>query len=200
MHDLIIRNVLIYDGLGGEPGHGDIAIDGDTIAGVGVVTGAAKETLDGKGLAVSPGFIDVHTHDDFAAVLIPEMGFKSAGGVTTCVVGNCGMGAAPFAPASRMAHNMHPQPLPEWRGFRGYFEHLDKHPPGVNIAALIGHGTMRLAAMNTDNREPSATEMQTMKDIVSEGLEAGAVRLPTGLIYDPGRFAKPQELIELASL
>jgi N-acyl-D-amino-acid deacylase len=200
MHDLIIRDAAIYDGTGREPYRGDIAVDGDTIAEVGRVTAAGRQTIDGAGLAIAPGFIDVHTHDDFAAVLHRDMGFKSAGGVTTCVVGNCGMGAAPFATAAYLARSMHPQPLPEWNGYRGYFEHLEAHPPGVNIAALIGHGTARAAVMKNEAREPTGAEMQAMKDIVREGLEAGAVGLSSGLIYDPGRFARTEELVELATL
>jgi N-acyl-D-amino-acid deacylase len=200
MHDLIIRDVTIYDGSGRESFHGDIAVDGDTIAEVGKVAAAGKETVNGAGLAIAPGFIDVHTHDDFAAVIHPDMGFKSAGGVTSCVVGNCGMGAAPWNAAASFARAMHPQPLPEWQGYRGYFDLLARRPPGVNIAALVGHGTARHAAMGNAAREPSDGEMQTMKDIVAEGLEAGAVGLSSGLIYDPGRFARTQELIDLATL
>jgi len=200
MHSLIIRDVAIYDGLGNAPVHGDVAVDGDTISAVGTVTSTARETIDGKGLSLAPGFIDVHTHDDFAAVLHSDMGFKSAGGVTTCVVGNCGMGAAPWEPAMRMALAMHPDGLPRWEGYRGYCDVLERQPPGVNIAVLIGHGTVRLGAMGTDARAPNAAEMQAMKDSVSEGLEAGAVGLSSGLIYDPGRYAQTDELVELASL
>jgi len=200
MHDLVIRDALIYDGLGGAPVRGDLAVDGDTIAAVGAVSGAAHETVDAGGLALAPGFIDVHTHDDFAAVLYRDMAFKTAGGVTTCVVGNCGMGAAPWAAASQMARNMHPEPLPEWKGYRGYLARMESQPPAVNVAALIGHGTARLSVMGTDAREPTGAEMQAMKDIVAEGVEAGAVGLSSGLIYDPGRFARTQELVELASL
>ncbi|HEX9159126.1 MAG TPA: D-aminoacylase [Rhizomicrobium sp.] len=200
MHDLIIRDVLIYDGEGSAPVRGDLAVDGDTIAAVGSVPGTAAETVDGNGLALAPGFIDVHTHDDFAAVLHRDMAFKTAGGVTTSVVGNCGMGAAPWAEAMQMARAMHPEPLPQWEGYRGYFAQLEEDPPGVNIAALIGHGTARLAAMGTDAREPTGAEMQAMKGIVSEGLEAGAVGFSSGLIYEPGRHARTQELVALASL
>src|SRR5215472_2343103 len=200
MFDVTIRDVSIYDGTGGEPFIGDVALAGAEIAGVGAVPGASRSVVDGRGLAVSPGFIDVHTHDDFAAVIHPDMSFKSRGGVTTCVVGNCGMGAAPWQPASRMARALHPQPLPQWGGYRGYLNFLDNHVPGVNIAALIGHGTARAAAMGSHDREPQAAEMQAMKDIVSEGLEAGAVGLSTGLIYDPGRYARTEEIVELASL
>jgi N-acyl-D-amino-acid deacylase len=200
MHDLVIRDVSLYDGLGNAPLKGDLAIDGDTIAAVGSVSGPARETVDGHGLAVAPGFIDVHTHDDFAAVLHPDMAFKTQGGVTTCIVGNCGMGAAPWREAARFARAMHPQALPEWNGHRGYAEHLEKHPPGVNIAVLIGHGTVRQAAMGGEAREPTRVEMQAMKDIVAEGLEAGCVGLSSGLIYDPGRHARTEELVELAAL
>jgi N-acyl-D-amino-acid deacylase len=200
MFDVIIRDASIYDGTGAEPLLGDVALSGGEIEGVGVVSGASQDIVDGRGLAVSPGFIDVHTHDDFAAVLHPEMSFKSLGGVTTCIVGNCGMGAAPWLPAARMARALDPRPLPEWDGYRGYLGFLDRHAPGVNIAALIGHGTARQAAMGSANREPTSAEMQAMKDIVSEGLEAGAVGLSTGLIYDPGRYARTEEIVELASL
>ena len=200
MHDLIVRDALIFDGLGGAPVRGDLAVDGDTVVAVGSVTGSATETVDASGLALAPGFIDVHTHDDFAALVYPDMAFKTAGGVTTCVVGNCGMGAAPWAAATVMARAMHPDPLPQWNGYRGYREQLEAQPPGVNVAMLIGHGTARLAAMGTEAREPTGAEMQTMKDIVSEGLESGAVGLSSGLIYDPGRHARTQELVELSSL
>jgi N-acyl-D-amino-acid deacylase len=200
MHDLIIRDASIYDGEGGAPFRGDLAVDSDTIAAVGAVPGAARETLEARGLALAPGFIDVHTHDDFAAVLYRDMSFKTAGGVTTSVVGNCGMGAAPWAAATVMARAMHPEPLPQWNGYRGYLDRIEAEPPGVNIAALIGHGTARLAAMGNEAREPTGAEMQAMKDVISEGLEAGAVGLSSGLIYDPGRFARTKELVELASL
>jgi N-acyl-D-aspartate/D-glutamate deacylase len=99
-----------------------------------------------------------------------------------------------------MARAMHPQALLEWNGYHGYLAHLEAHPPGVNIAALIGHGTVRAAAMGNEAREPSDAEMNAMKDTVREGLDAGAVGLSSGLIYDPGRFARTEELIALASL
>src|SRR5438046_6938503 len=108
------------------------------------------------------------------------MSFKTQGGVTTCVVGNCGMGAAPWKSASYFARAMHPQGVPEWNGYGGYLGYLDSHPPGVNIAALIGHGTLRQAAMGSAAREPTAAEMNSMKDMVREGLEAGAVGLSSG--------------------
>src|SRR4051794_21370198 len=98
VYDVVFRDVCIFDGTGAPAVVGDVAVAGDRIAEVGVASGAARETIDGRGRALAPGFIDVHTHDDFAAVVHPDMTFKVGGGVTTCIVGNCGLGAAPFGP------------------------------------------------------------------------------------------------------
>ncbi|NIP14655.1 MAG: amidohydrolase family protein [Pseudomonadales bacterium] len=199
MIDTIIRDVEILDGTGAAPRTGDVGVQDGRLL-VDPAQTEATETLDGRGLALAPGFIDVHTHDDFAAVLHPDMAFKVRGGVTTCVVGNCGLGAAPFPQASVMARAFHPnQPLPRWDGYAGYLSHLDGHRPSVNIAVLVGHGTLRLAAMGSAARPPDDSELGTMRELLEEGLEAGAVGLSSGLIYEPGRHAKTEELIELAS-
>jgi N-acyl-D-amino-acid deacylase len=201
MHDLVIREVMLYDGSGASPVTADVAIDGDRVAAVGAVPGSARGTVDGKGLALAPGFIDVHTHDDFAALAHPDMAFKLTGGVTTCVVGNCGFGAAPHAAAMVMAKTLHPKlELPEWRGYAGYMRRLEEQPPGVNIGVLVGHGTVRLDAMRNDARAPGGAEMAAMKATVAEGLAAGALGLSSGLVYDPGRFAATEELVELCAL
>lgn len=205
MHDLVIREVALYDGSSAPPVTADVAVEGDRIAAVRAAAGAAPlsghRTLDGRGLALAPGFIDVHTHDDFAALMYPDMAFKLAGGVTTCVVGNCGFGAAPHAAAAVMAKTLHPNlSLPEWQGYAGYMQRLEAQAPGVNIGVLVGHGTARLAAMGTEIRAPTGAEMAAMKGTVAEGLEAGALGLSTGLVYDPGRFAATDEIVELAAL
>lgn len=200
MAETIIREVDIYDGTGAEPVVGDIGIDGDRLL-LNPDNAHAAIELDGRGLAASPGFIDVHTHDDFAAVLHPDMAFKVRGGVTTCVVGNCGMGAAPFPQASVMARAFHPQAqLPEWDGYAGYMDLLDANPPGVNIAVLVGHGTLRMAVLGNSARAPEDGELARMQDLLAEGLEAGAVGMSSGLIYDPGRHAQTDELIALAGV
>ncbi|HLX79833.1 MAG TPA: D-aminoacylase [Burkholderiales bacterium] len=205
MHELVIREATLYDGSGAPPVTADVAIEEGRIAvvraGGGAAPISARTTLDGRGLALAPGFIDVHTHDDFAALMYPDMAFKLAGGVTSCVVGNCGFGAAPHAAAAVMAKTLHPNlSLPEWQGYAGYMQRLEAHAPGVNIGVLVGHGTARLAAMRLENRAPAPAEMAAMKAILAEGLEAGALGLSSGLIYDPGRFAATDELVELASL
>ena len=199
--DVVIREVAVYDGTGAAPRAVDVAIEGDRIAALGSVSANAREAVDGRGLALAPGFIDVHTHDDFAAVKYSDMAFKLTGGVTTVIVGNCGFGAAPFAASAVMAKTLHPDfTLSPWDGYRGYTQILESTPPGTNVGVLIGHGTARLAAMGLENRSPTSTEMAAMKATFAEGLEAGALGFSTGLVYDPGRFAKTEELIELATL
>jgi N-acyl-D-amino-acid deacylase len=198
--ELGIRNALVYDGTGGPAVLADVALGGDRIAEVAAPGSLATErVLDAAGLALAPGFIDVHTHDDFAAVVHPDMHFKVLGGVTTCIVGNCGFGAAPWSAAQGMARSFHPRAeLPRWEGFAGYLAHLDAHPPSVNVGALAGHGTLRAAAMGGARREPGAGEAARMKAALREGIDAGCLGLSTGLIYDPGRYASTDEIVELA--
>ncbi|MFI5317152.1 MAG: amidohydrolase family protein [Myxococcota bacterium] len=197
--DLVIRGATVYDGTGDAPRVADVAVRGDRIASVGAAADVrASVSLDASGLALAPGFIDVHTHDDFALLLRPEMDFKILGGVTTCVVGNCGLGAAPWPMASFMFRTFHPgAALPEWQGYRGYLERLDREPASVNAAVLIGHGTLRASAMGNERRAPTAGELDAMKAMVREGRDAGAVGLSTGLVYQPGSFADTAELAEL---
>jgi len=201
-YQIVIRNAKIYDGAGNAPLEGDIALRGDRIVQVGKVNdGQAEKEMDLKGLAVCPGFIDVHTHDDFAAILYPDMSFKLLGGVTTCIVGNCGYGVAPHRESLEFAKFIHPnQPLPKWEGYSGYFKLLDEKPPSLNIGVLIGHGTLRNAAMKRKTHAPNRQEMDQMKQIVREGLAAGAVGFSTGLMYEPGCHADTDEIVELASL
>ncbi len=200
-YDLILRNALIFDGAGGEPLEGDIAVKGDRIEQLGAVDAAAYEELDLTGAAVAPGFIDVHTHDDFAALLYPDMSFKLLGGVTTSVVGNCGMAAAPFPAAAALAKAFHPnQKLPEWEGYGGYLDHLDRHPASLNVAVLAGHGTIRTAVMGGATRVPTSSELAQMQAVFEEGLAAGVIGLSTGLIYEPGRHADTDEIVAMAAV
>lgn len=200
--DLVIRDALLYDGSGAAPKRGDLAIEGDRIAALGTVAGEAKRSLDAKGLALAPGFIDVHTHDDFALHLHPDMAFKVLGGVTTCVIGNCGFGPAPFREAWQMAAAFQSAgEVAGWEGHHGYLAALERNPPSLNVAMLIGHGTVRLAAMaDPKNPAPSAAEMTKMKALMQEGIDAGAVGMSTGLVYEPGRNAATDEIVELAKL
>jgi N-acyl-D-amino-acid deacylase len=155
--------------------------------------------LDAAGLAVAPGFIDVHTHDDFAVLLEPAMPFKVIQGVTTAVVGNCGSGVVPFEAGLIRFRRMHPgADPPRWDGFGGYLDRVDEVRPSLNVAVLMGHGSLRRGAMELEQRPPRPDELDRMRGWVREGVAAGAVGLSTGLIYEPGRYAATEEIIALA--
>jgi len=200
--DLLVRDTLVLDGTGSPGVRRDVAVLRDRIARVadsGSLTPAARALIDGRRLALAPGFIDVHTHDDFALLLHPEMGFKVLGGVTTCIVGNCGMGAAPFRQPPLFALLLHLEGLPgTWEGYAGYSERLEDEPPSVNVGFLVGHGSIRAGAMGGAKRAPNTAEMDAMRALLREGLEAGALGYSSGLLYEPGRNAATDELVELA--
>ena len=202
MYDVLIRGAFVYDGQGNAPFQADVAVQGDRIARIGSLDGAgAASEVDGEGLALSPGFIDVHTHDDFAALAHPDMSFKSRGGVTTCIVGNCGFGAAPFTEAVDLLGRLTPDlAIDPYVGHAGYAAALEANPPGVNIGVLAGHGTIRMAVLGSKDRPPTDREMAAMKSTLDEALGAGVLGLSSGLIYDPGRYARTEELAELAGV
>lgn len=199
--DVLIRGAEVYDGSGNQAELSDVAIEADRIAEIGSLDSmSGRLEIDARGFALAPGFIDVHTHDDFAALAYRDMGFKSRGGVTTCIVGNCGFGAAPFTAAVEMLGTLTPGlDIPQYDGHAGYADLLDRQPPGINIGVLAGHGTFRKAVTGDDAREPSDAEMKSMKLLLDEALDAGVLGLSSGLIYEPGRYAKTSELVELAS-
>jgi N-acyl-D-amino-acid deacylase len=130
------------------------------------------------------------------------MEFKVCQGVTTDVVGNCGLGAAPMRAArghlAFFGADESGGALPAWDGYDGYLDALDASPPSLNVAVLVGHGSIRLAAMGNGRRPPSAAEQTTMTRILVEALGAGCVGYSTGLIYEPGRYAAKDELVALA--
>jgi N-acyl-D-amino-acid deacylase len=186
---MLIRGATVFDGTGAPGVARDVAVRGDRIA----APTAADEgvVIDGTGLALAPGFVDVHTHDDAAVLVEPEHRCKTLQGVTTVVAGNCGMGIAPHPYALRMFAAWTPglEDAPAWDGYGGYLDHLDAHPASCNVGVLVGHGTVR-AAGHADLDEMSA--------LVREGMDAGALGLSTGLIYEPGRYSTTEELVELA--
>ncbi|MBM4068943.1 MAG: D-aminoacylase [Planctomycetes bacterium] len=180
--DVVIRGATLYDGTG-KPGQvGDVAIKGERIVAVGKFEVAGKpRVLDATGLILTPGFIDLHTHSDF-----PLMDRATAAnlnylaqGVTTVVTGNCGFG---------------PVDVPD------YFARMEKLGQGCNVIHQVPHNAVRNKVMGNANRAPTADELQQMKDLVDDGMKAGAWGLATGLIYNPGAYAKTDELIALAKV
>jgi N-acyl-D-amino-acid deacylase len=200
--DLVVRGATIYDGTGAAGVVGDVAVRGDRIAQVGGDAGDSAVVIDGRGLAVTPGFVDVHAHDDAAVIDDPTLACKTLQGVTTDVVGNCGLGIAPHAHALATFRSWSPgiEGHAAWNGYRGYMERLDDAPPSLNVAVLVGHGTVREAVMGHESRRASPEEIAAMRALVEEGMDAGAVGLSTGLIYEPGLYADTDEIVALAQV
>lgn len=204
VYDLVIRGARIVDGSGELPFLGDLAVVGERIADVKPVTDG-QDPLEGnvvveaEGQVLSPGFVDVHSHDDFAALLTPELPFKLLQGVTCEVVGNCGIGAAPFPGAKDWFRKLHCEaPLPDYSTYEGYFRHLEETGCSLNLAVLAGHGALRETAAPGARRPLTEAEMCSMKKGVEEAAVAGVIGLSAGLIYEPGVFADSMELAELA--
>ncbi len=201
MYDLVIHNAVVYDGTGSPGLKSSIAINGDRISEIGEIHGLAREVIEADGLAAAPGFIDVHSHDDFHVLTEPDVTHNALQGITTVIVGNCGFGAAP-AEAARVQMKAIQEPggsIESWDGYGGYLDTVDSNPPSLNVAALVGHHTVRRAAMGgVEKRAPSRDELAAMRRSVAEGMEAGAFGLSTGLVYEPGRHSETDEVVALA--
>jgi len=198
----LIRGALVVDGSGGTPAKADVAILKDRIVAVGDLAGARAGTVvDGTGLALAPGFIDTHSHDDRAVLMPGGSRPKLSQGVTTVVVGNCGISLAPLDPAGDP-----PAPLDLLGGrddfrfpsFGAYAQALQGAALGVNVAALVGHGTLRVGRMADWRRPADAAELRLMARDVEEAMAAGASGLSTGLAYPPNRAAGATEVATLA--
>jgi len=203
--DLVIRAATVYDGSGGRALQTDVGVAADRIAAIGdLAAEPAAQVVDATGLALAPGFVDVHSHDDFAVFLTPEMDFKVGQGVTTDVVGNCGLGAAPFSAARAylafFGADRRSNVLPEWDDYAGYLDAVDRDPPSCNVSVLAAHGPLRLDAMGNARRPAAEAEVAHMADALGAALDAGCVCFSSGLIYEPGRYADTAELIALAQV
>ena len=196
----------MIDGNGTPARAADVAVSDGRIAAVGDVQGEAARVIDAAGMVVTPGFIDVHSHDDVALLNSPGLDFKAAQGVTTVVCGNCGLGAAPV---NERLEQFYPRGLEailgpvrsfDWRSLNEFYDAVRAAGPAVNAAFLVPHGALRVAAMGWERRAPSADELAAMKEYLAEGMATGAVGLSTGLLYVPGTFTETEELIELTTI
>ena len=202
-YDLLIRGGTVVDGTGSPGVQADVAVRGDRIAAIGALDGAtAEREIDATGRTVAPGFVDVHSHDDAAALSTP-LDFKLQQGVTTDIVGNCGAGVAPLRDGQTMPGTeliMGALPDVKWHTFGEYMAAVEAHKPAINIGCFVPHGAVRYRRMGMDRRPPEADELAAMEADVEEGMAAGALGLSTGLIYPPGAFAATNEIVTLSKV
>jgi len=205
LYDLAITNGRIVDGTGNPWFKADMAIKGEKIAKIGKIDPRSTKTvLDASGKIVSPGFIDPHSHSDFSIIFDSRAESTIRQGITTLVVGQCGMSLAPINRKYENLLRRYAAPfLPDpnikmpWTTFKQFLARMKRLRSTSNTVHLVGHGTVRIAAMGFEEREPSQRELESMKAMVAEAMQAGAVGMSTGLIYPPGVFSKTEELIEL---
>ena len=205
MADLVIAGALIVDGSGSPPRPGTLVVFGNRIEdvlGPHESEPPTADRIDGSGRVVSPGFVDVHSHSDLTPLVEPTMDSMLRQGVTTLVVGNCGGSAYPVAGAAEMAALAGADPADlslDWSTFGEYLERVDAARPALNLAALVGHGTLRGTVLGTEQRRvPSEGELWTMRQLLADALEEGAVGLSSGLVYAPGHHATTDELSTVA--
>lgn len=222
-YDVVIKGGRIYDGSGLPSYFGDVAINGDRIVEVGRINDSARRVVNAEGLAVSPGFIDFHTHMDAQLLWDPLATSSCFHGVTTLIPGNCGLSLAPCRPQDRdnvIGSFVRVEAMPsqvlrqavkwEWTSFPQYLDRLQEKL-GVNVAALMGHCAVRQFVMGEESSERAATpdEIAQMKSLVREGIKAGAIGFSTNqnrrhMREDgrpiPSRLATDEEIVELASV
>jgi N-acyl-D-amino-acid deacylase len=205
MWDLLIQRARVIDGSGAPSFVADVAIRGDTIAAIEpVISPQARVIIDGAGLTVGPGFIDLHTHSDYTLLVNPLAESKVHQGVTTEVIGNCGTSPAPLGdeayPIIRARMQQQYGLEVSWRTLAGYLERLAESGSAVNVVPIVGHGTVRSAVMGYAQRAPTASELACMKTLIADAMAAGAFGLSTGLVYAPGCYADTDEIVELAKV
>jgi N-acyl-D-amino-acid deacylase len=201
-YDLILKGGMVYDGLGNPGRLADVGISGGAIKTIGTIPASrGVAVLDVSGLAVAPGFIDVHDHSDLCLLANPKAESAVRQGVTTTISGQCGSSPFPIAEvvledARASAKAVYGVEV-DWRDLPGFFERLSRGGIAYNYATLVGHGAVRGAAMGLDDRAPTPEEMERMKALVAENMRQGAWGMSSGLGYTPGSFAAPAELTEL---
>ncbi|MCI0663967.1 MAG: D-aminoacylase [Acidobacteria bacterium] len=212
MFDLLIHNARIIDGTGQKAYHASIAIENNRIVAIGQLPNEAKTIIDADNLAVIPGIIDPHSHADLILPLSPKkqaelMRCKLSQGITTTIIGNCGLGCAPVVTdgAEVILRAVNAWMTPErvewnWRTVGEYMERIQSDGLALNIATLAPHGPIRISAMGLSKGPPSRSQMKKMCGLLEQALEEGAIGLSTGLIYPPGIYSETTELKQLARI
>ncbi|MBI4219249.1 MAG: D-aminoacylase [Chloroflexi bacterium] len=206
MFDILIKDGQVIDGTGAPAYGADVAITGDRISAIGDIDADARATINASGKTVSPGFIDLHTHSDGSFLIDPLADSKVRQGVTLELMGNCGMSFC--APLRGMARDSLDQWLsryekpfePSWQDMGGYLDALDNAGSTLNVAAQVGHGTVRQCVMAMDARAPTSDELKEMRRLVGESIDQGALGFATGLFYAPGSYSLTEEVIALVQV
>jgi N-acyl-D-amino-acid deacylase len=199
-YDLLIVNATLVDGTGAPGRPANVAVRDDTIAAVGdgLQPDQAARVIDGTGLMLAPGFIDMHTHSDRTLLVDPAAESKVRQGVTTEVMGNCGMSPTPcvgaVAEEERTRFGRWGIEV-TWRTMGEYLDVLADRGVGINVVALVGHGAVRRAAMGHAMRAPDAAELAAIRRFVAESMAGGAFGMSFGGIYPPSNYADTEELI-----
>ena len=202
--DTILEKGTIYDGTGGDAYCADIGIVNDEIEFIGQLDAASGNRINIEGLAVTPGFIDLHTHSDFALIVDGKAQSQVHQGVTTEVVGQCGHSVAPLRHRDEVTNHIigkiDPAEIKRWKSFGEYLEVLEQQDLGVNVAAFVGHGAVHHAVMGDELRLPEPAEVDQMAILVQQSLEEGAAGFSTGLEYWPGNQSTPETIEPLCRM
>ena len=205
----LIRGGTIVDGTGRPAFVGDVLIDGDRI--VDVISGSFPDSIirlfdysiiEATGLIVSPGFIDAHAHSDAYLVIEPDAPSKITQGITTEINGQCGGSVAPRYGEARLSSDWAAilGDRLTWRSLAEYREVLDAAKPAINTVQFVGHNTLRSSVVGYGATESSPSQMKDMERLLAESLDEGAWGLTTGLIYQPGKYSTPEEVVQLAKV
>jgi N-acyl-D-amino-acid deacylase len=201
---ILFMNCVVIDGTGNPWYKADVGVKDGKIVEIGYLKNSkAKRIIDLKGLVLSPGFVDIHTHSDLTPFVAPEADSHIYQGVTTNVMGNCGGSVAPMSDYLKEESKLlaeHYDIKFDWNTFGEYLDKLDSMKCSINLVPVVGQATIRMAVMGMENRPPTKKELEKMKKHVAEAMEAGAFGLSTGLWYAPSGFAKTDEIIELAKV
>jgi len=204
-YELVLADGRIVDGCGNPWYDGDLAIEQGHIADIAPAGSLhGKQTIDVNGRFIAPGFIDIHTHSDLSILVNRRAESAVRQGVTTQLIGNCGMSPAPLDEAHMTEQKQQWGPIsdqPEvswgWHTFGEYLDTLQGGGLGINIASLAGHGALRIAGMGLSEGMASETVLHKMKILLAEAMQAGAFGMSTGLVYPPGCYASTEEIISL---
>lgn len=202
--DLVIRGGRVHDGLGGAPRDADVAVEDGRVAAIGRDLGSGRRHVDVDGLVVAPGFVDAHAHSDLFPLFDEPVPFKLAQGVTTEVVGNCGISYAPLdeagvAYADEAWGELVAEAPVQPGTFDDFLRRIEAAGPTNHMAALVGHHALRIRANGLDDALRDGA-LEHMRELADEAFAAGAIGLSTGLIYVPGTYADTDEVVELATV